>query len=151
MDASKMDLDALDLRPEGEYAAHLDALDNLTQLALLREEIQSILQRSTPPPPSWYTQRIRKIYTYAELNWAGFAADFEGKNTELYRTALHIQGRLAHLITEWSCGPDFSLEQYAALLNEIASLWTTYHTTYVGNETDEDILDIIQDMTHMHT
>ena len=151
MDASKMDLDTLDLHPVGEYAAHFDALDNLTQLTLFREEIQAILQHQAQPPLSWYTQRIRTIYTYAELNWAGFAADFEGKNTELYRTALHIQGRLAYLMTEWSCGPDFSLQHYAALLNEIAALWTTYHATYVGNETDEDILDIIQNMTHMHT
>ena len=129
----------------------MDLLDNLTQLTLFREEIQAILQHQANPPPSWYTQRIRTIYTYAELNWAGFAADFEGKNAMLHRTALHIQGRLAYLMTEWSCGPDFSLEHYAALLNEIDALWTTYHTTYVGNETDEDILDIIQNMTHMHT
>ena len=129
----------------------LESLDNLTQLTLLREEIQAILHHQVQPSSSWYTQRIRQIYTYAELNWNGFAADFEGKNAMLHRTALHIQGRLAYLMTEWSCGPDFSLTHYAALLNEIAALWTTYHATYVGNETDEDVLDIIQSMTHMHT
>ena len=127
----------------------LDELDNLTQLSVLIMEIHLIQFRSIQPDPLWYAQRFRKIAAYAELDWTGMAHRFQGKNPFIHESSLQILYHLNQLQYEWGSSPTFSLAPYAALLTKINTLWEHYQREYIGNESDEDVLDLIEQMTHM--
>jgi hypothetical protein len=132
-----------------EDLERLDELDNLTQLTVLIMEIHIIQLRSIPPTPDWYVQRFRKISAYAELDWAGMARRFQGKNPLIHNASLHILLDLHQLQYEWGSSPEFSLHAYASLLTKINELWGHYQREYIGDETDDDVLDLIEQMTHL--
>lgn len=132
-----------------EDLERLDELDNLTQLSVLIMEIHVIQLRSISPAPEWYAQRFRKIAAYAELDWTGMARRFQGKNPFIHESSLQILHYLHQLQYEWGSSPTFSLTAYASLLIKINELWSHYQREYIGDESDEDILDIIEQMTHM--
>jgi hypothetical protein len=132
-----------------EDLERLDELDNLTQLSVLIMEIHIIQLRSIPPAPEWYIQRFRKIAEYAELDWTGMAHQFQGKNHLIHTSSLQILHHLHQLQYEWGSSPTFSLSAYAGLLTNINKLWEHYQREYIGEETDGDILDLIEKMTHM--
>jgi hypothetical protein len=132
-----------------EDLERLDELDNLTQLTVLIMEIHIIQLRSVPPTPEWYAQRFRKVAAYAELDWTGMAHRFQGKNHIIHNASLHILHDLHQLQYEWGSSPTFSLHAYASLLTKINELWEHYQSEYIGDETDEDVLDLIEQMTHM--
>jgi hypothetical protein len=74
---------------------------------------------------------------------------FQNKDPYLHETAAAIANMLETLLDEWSVSPVFNLATYARVLYEMDRLWRYYHKQYVGDETDEDIVDIIESMTHM--
>jgi len=93
--------------------------------------------------------RATKLECYDTLNWREFADTFYQKNEQLYSLGHRIRMRLDQLLQEWEEGHAFSLYTYGMMLNDIHALWTHYSTHYVGMETDDDVLDLIRDMTHL--
>lgn len=127
---------------------HLDTFNNATQLSLLLQEIKRILRHGSPPPSEWYEARVQKLQAYDTLGWREFANEFHHKNPHLHALGHTIQNRLDQLMEEWNHHHTFHLFVYAAVIEEIRDLWTYYSTTYIGNERDEDVIDLIQAMTH---
>jgi len=50
---------------------------------------------------------------------------------------------------EWSVSPIFNLSTYYQLIFCIETVITIYQTNYIGNETDEDMADLILSMAHL--
>jgi hypothetical protein len=132
-----------------DHLDHIEHADNLGQLNILYYEIHHISYRKISPCAEWYIERAPYLQRYDTLNWREFAEEFRGKNTQLHSTSLQIRARLDALLEEWSISSSFNLFQYAAVLTEIRQLWNHYETTYVGGETDRDILSIIKGLTHL--
>lgn len=127
----------------------LEQYDNYTQLTYLRREIQDILFRTIQPSEEWYRDRIRKVVTYSELDWTGMALRFDGKDHHLHHVATRIVELHDVILEQWSVSPHFHLPTYAHLLEEIDHLWDYYRNQYVGEETDEEVIELIENLTHM--
>jgi hypothetical protein len=127
----------------------LDQYDNHTQLILLNKEIQYMMIYGIQPAESWYQDRIRYVYTYSELGWKNMSTRFHNKDDYLYRQSQLIADMLEALLQEWSTSPEFNRCTYARLLYEMDRLWRYYQTQYVGNETDDKVVDLIEGLTHL--
>ena len=57
--------------------------------------------------------------------------------------------QLKQLMAEWDYRPTISLPVYYRVLHDIQDVWRRYQTQYVGEEEDVDIVDVIEQMTHM--
>jgi ribulose bisphosphate carboxylase small subunit len=127
----------------------LENMENTKQLEMLIEEINYILFHGYTPPEEWFEERFFKIYTYADLDWAGLAARFEDKNIYLHQSAQRIIHMLAHLIDEWSRGSSFDLGCYREVLHEIEKTWNSYRENYIGLEKDMDVIHLVEGMAHL--
>jgi hypothetical protein len=132
-----------------EQLTQLDQYDNETQLILLNKEIEIILAQNLLPPEAWYHNRIRKIVAYSELDWLGMASRFNGKNQYLHEAAMAIYQGLEKLLDQWSVSLFFAISVYGQVIQEINILWNHYQENYIGNETDSEVIDLIEDLTHM--
>jgi len=128
---------------------HLDELDNLEQLLVLNQEIELIFYHNYDPPDDWYQHRIQKIQAYFDLDWNGMAERFQNKNPMIVEASTHIRHMLYELLEEWSTSPSFNLTVYHRVIKLILELWQFYQTNYIGGEKDEDVIDLIEQMTHM--
>ncbi len=137
MESAEMQLEELEQHPEA------------TQLQLLVYEIDHFHEHGIQPSTDWYEARFLKIYAYSELHWQDLANQFQHKNDYIYETATKISEMLAYLIEQWGASPIFDLSVYYQLVHSMNELWEHYSTTYVGDEKDEDIVDLIAGMTHL--
>jgi hypothetical protein len=127
----------------------LDDHDNEYQLFILLQEIAFINSHQIKPTPEWYQIRVDKIYTYADLEWASISYQFYNKDPVMYNTAEHILSLLDFLMKELETTDIFNLLAYHTLLQSIHDIWGYYNGKYIGGETDDTILDIIKDLTHL--
>lgn len=128
---------------------HLEALNNYDQLLVLTQEIELIFYHQYDPPDDWYQHRIQKIHTYSEIDWLGMSARFQHKNPMIAEGSMHIHNMLQELLEEWSSSPSFTLSVYHRVLHHILEMWQFYQATYIGKETDDEVIDLIEQMTHM--
>lgn len=122
----------------------LHAVDKGTQLELLRREITYVLQHEIRVDQEWYEARTPFIYSYQTVDWSGMINRFNGKDPHMHLTASNITVLLALLEDQLSVSAYFNLHTYYKLLDEIHHIWTYYKQRYVGNETDEDVVDLIE-------
>ena len=127
----------------------LDTLGQLEQLHVLNQEIELIFYHNYDPPDDWYQRRIQKIQEYFHLDWTGMAERFQNKNPMIVEASTHIQQMLYELLEEWSTSPVFNVTVYQRVLKLILDLWQFYQANYIGEETDEEVIDLIEQMTHM--
>jgi len=127
----------------------MESHDNLKQLRQLNEEIHRIFLHELVPPDDWYEERADTLHLYAELDWIPYATRFYGKNDELHQLAVQIHTDLFYVLEEWSTSPHFSLVPYRRIIENIQTFWDTYSRLYVGDERDEEVIDLIEQMTHM--
>ena len=127
----------------------LEDKDNLTQLQLLNLEIQHIMEHGIQPDSQWYSERFLKIHNYSELDWNSFMQSFLNKNEFIVESSCKIMSLLHSLQEEWSCSPIFDLEKYYELLNEIHSVWSYFSENYMGQEEDQDVVDLIIGLKHL--
>lgn len=127
----------------------MEPKDNLQHLRTLREEIQLIFLHELVPPDDWYGERADTLHVYAELDWIPYATRFYGKNDKLYQLAVQIHTDLHHVLEEWATTPQFSLVPYRRIIENIQTFWDIYSQLYVGDERDEEVIDLIEQMTHM--
>ena len=122
----------------------LHEVDKGTQLELLRREITYVLQHEIRVDQEWYEARTPFIYSYQTVDWGSVISRFNGKDPHMHLTASNITVLLALLEDQLSVSAYFNLHTYYKLLDEIHHIWTYYKQRYVGNETDEDVVDLIE-------
>jgi hypothetical protein len=57
--------------------------------------------------------------------------------------------QLKQLMAEWDYRPTISLPVYYRVLHDIQDVWQRYRTQYVGEEEDEDVVGLIEQMTYV--
>jgi hypothetical protein len=57
--------------------------------------------------------------------------------------------QLKQLMAEWDYRPTISLPIYYRVLHDIQDVWRRYQTQYVGDEEDEDVVGLIEQMTYV--
>jgi len=137
-----MEIDTESYYPLNTHALH--ALDKAPQLEELRREIAYILQNRLQPTSEWHEARAPFIYSYQTVDWTGVVKRFDKRDGHMHLTASNILVLLALLEDQLSVSAQFNLHTYYKLLDEIHHIWTYYQKQYVGNETDEDMVDLIE-------
>lgn len=128
---------------------HLDELDNFPQLVLLKEESTHLQHHGLMPSVDWFHARFRYILLYQSINWQDLAREFEHKHAMIHTSSTTIYQILNYIHNEYETNETFNLTLYNQLLHLIHDVWITYSTTYMGDETDMDIVDLIAGMMHM--
>lgn len=134
-----------------EALKNLDNYSNLTQLLLLKSEIDHIVSHNCLPKEDWYNERIKYIRIYSQLNWNDLIQTFYGKDNYMFQMSMKIKNTCEVLLEEASTKPIFNLQLYYNLIHDIHSIWHHYFMKYMGEETDPDMIDLISNMTHMRT
>ena len=57
--------------------------------------------------------------------------------------------QLKQLMAEWDYRPTISLPVYYRVLHNIQDVWRRYRAQYVGDEEDEDVVGLIEQMMHV--
>ena len=132
-------------------AAATNGLGNLEQLLMLQEELTHFVEHGVDPTEEWYTVRYPYIELYAQLRWADFANTFREHDDYLYEFSMAIHMMLGELMHEYSTRPTFNFEMYCSAINSIAEVWDYYSKKYMGDETDLDVVDLIEALSFMKT
>ena len=127
----------------------LEDHDNEGQLFILLQEIAFINSNNIQPTQEWFQMRSDKIYMYADLEWATITYQFYNKDVIMYTTAERILTLLDILMKELETSDTFNRLAYHALLESIQYIWEYYNGKYIGGESDDTIIDIIKDLTHL--
>jgi hypothetical protein len=125
---------------------HLKDFNNLKQLDVLRREVGHIVAHGLIPPEGWYDERFEHINEYAHLGWGEMAKKFHNKDQYLHDTALYIMRLSDELLEERGTKPNFHIPTYHRMIHEIQNIWNYYSQVYKGQETDEDMMDLIEGM-----
>jgi hypothetical protein len=128
---------------------NLDEFDNLTQLKILRSEINHIILHNVIPDEGWFDERFVHIRIYSQLGWFELAHRFYGKDDFMFNKSKLINTLCIELLEEYSTKPNFTLNKYHTLINEISNIWQYYYKKYMGAEQDNDIINLIEEMTHL--
>lgn len=129
--------------------AHIKEKTNLQQLELLKKEIGHIMAHSANPCEGWFDERFEFIDTYSKLDWTGLMDRFKNKDNYIYETSLYIIRLIDELVEERESCPNFNLLTYYRIINNIYNIWNYYHHAYMGNETDRDVLDLIEGISFL--
>lgn len=119
------------------------------QLSLLIHEIKQIIIYNIPLDERWFTERMEFIHEYATIGWKEMSERLDGKDHYISTTSREIHHQLRQLMTEWDHRPTISLPVYYRVLHDIQEVWKQYQKKYVGDETDEEIVDLIEQITYM--
>lgn len=128
---------------------HIDELENFPQLVLLKQESSHLTIHGIMPSVEWFHARFRHILLYQSIDWQDLARQFEHKHNQIYTLSVTIYQILQYIINEYETKETYNLHAYNQVLHHIHDVWTIYSTTYIGDETDMDIVDLIAGMMHM--
>lgn len=123
-----------------------EAKENAKILDQLRQEIEHIMSHNLSPNEGWYDERYQYIALYSKIDWQGMMTKFQNKDKYIYETARYIMRHLEELVDERGTKPNFNLQTYYRVIHDIQNLWYYYSQTYLGDETDESVIDLIQGM-----
>jgi hypothetical protein len=129
--------------------ANIHDMSNEDQLELLIHEIKQVIIYNLPLDNGWYTRRMEFIYDYATIGWIEMSERLEGKDPFISNTSREIMKQLKQLMAEWDYRPTISLPVYYRVLHDIQDVWRRYQTQYVGDEEDEDVVGLIEQMTYV--
>lgn len=144
-----MDIDQLPDELIPTALSQKGAFNNYTMLRLLRREIAFIMKHGIQPVDEWYEERSEHIYNYCNINWPALQNKFNNKDHTIYATAKNIEDLLNTLVEELSVSVRFTLVRYYKMIEEIYHVWNYYRELYVGDEDDDNIVDLIESMTHL--
>lgn len=148
MNPNNVEMDYMaDDEQEQEQDAHESA--NVRELAMLRREIDTLMEREISPPALWYEHRYHNLQIYSELGWSSMAHRFHRLDRYIYDTSMNIMNNLEDLMESYYRTQCFHLRHYQHLIHDIQNLWNYYKSTYIGDETDSDVGDLIVGLTHM--
>jgi hypothetical protein len=131
----------------------LEEYDNLTQLKLLKKEINHIISHNVEPNEGWYDERFRHIRIYAQLSWIELAQKFQDRDQYIVETTAAIMKLCYDLMEECSVRPNFNLYNYYKLIHKISNIWQYYYSNYVSEEEDknedDEISKLVEGMTQL--
>ena len=128
---------------------HIDEYDNLKQLTLLKMEINHFMIHGITPHDEWFDERYKFIDTYSKLNWSDIAKKYHNKDQYMHGAAIFIIRCLDELIEERATKPTFNMRTYYNLIHTITSIWKYFKETYLTDEEDEDVDDLIIGLTNL--
>ena len=96
------------------------------------------------PTDDWYNKRFHYINTYASINWSDLSSRFNNKDEYINETAAHILELIADLVEERSVKREFNLAKYYRAILNIKELWAYYKDSYMGDESDTNVVDLIE-------
>lgn len=128
---------------------HIAEYDNAKQLELLKREINHIVIHNITPSEGWFDERFKYVHTYSKLDWADLAQRFHSRDSYIYGNAMGIIHSLSEIMEEYSMRPNFHLTTYYNAITLIYQVWNYYHRTYMGDETDDDVVDLIEKIRFM--
>ena len=134
---------------EQDTEEHLEKNSNVRELETLREEIDAIMEQGLSPPHAWYQKRYNNIQIYSELGWSSMAYRFQRMDRYIQNTAINIMNNIEDLLEEFHQKQHFNLRYYQHMVHDIEDLWTYYKTTYIGDESDPEVGDLIVGLSHM--
>jgi hypothetical protein len=152
MEEDDTDMNTSDNELEGDIEwelQHLKNFGNAKQLDLLRREVGHIVAHGLIPPEGWYDERFEHINMYSHLGWAEMAKRFHNKDQYLHDTALYIMRLSDELLEERGTKPNFHLTTYYNLIMNVQNIWNYYKQVYGGNESDTDMMDLIEGMSFL--
>jgi hypothetical protein len=128
---------------------HLQKNTNVRELEMLCREIDHLMAQGISPPESWYEKRYINLQVYSELGWSSMAYRFQRMDRYIENTSMNIMNNLEDLLEEYHQKGHFHLRHYQHAVHDIQDLWNYYKTTYIGDESDPDVGDLIAGLTHM--
>ena len=132
-----------------EQLQNLEDYTNATQLEILMKEADFMIENNIDGSHEWYDHRIDKIYDYNKLNWEEMYERFQNKDAYMQHSCAQIVQMTDYLIHQWSTDAVFDLKIYKSTLYGIHSVWKYYQSCFLGNETDGDVIDLIESMMHL--
>jgi hypothetical protein len=123
-----------------------DSQENINKLDQLRREIAHIIAHNLQPSEGWYDERYQYIDQYSKIDWRGMMTRFKNKDQYVHDTAHYILRLIEELVDDRGTKPNFNLHTYYRVIHDIQNLWYYYSQVYIGEETDESVLDLIEGM-----
>ena len=146
---ASMDIDQLPDELIPTALSQKNDFNNFTTLRLLRREITFIMKHGIQPVDEWYEERSEYVYKYCNINWFALQNKFNNKDHTIYAAAKNIEDLLNTLMEELSVSIRFTLVRYYNMIENIYQIWNYYSELYVGDEDDDNIIDLIESMTHL--
>ncbi len=141
MDIDESQNDEYEYEPLEEKLEHLGEYDNLTQLQLLIQEIDHLVDHAIQPPREWFETRMDHVLLYAGLNWRDLAD--QSFDSQLSDGAKRIVQCGVAIMDQWSTMPVFDLSEYYTLLHTVEETYTYFVTQYGEEKTDVDLFDVM--------
>ncbi len=123
--------------------------DNLADLQNLHEEATDMMRNNIQPTEGWYDDRYKYIYKYSHLNWDEMATKFKDKDNIMYHLCTTTKMYIRDILDGYSGTPNFDFSLYYTILSNIIHLWNYYSNKYVGDETDIDVIKLIESMSFL--
>ena len=130
-----------------EKLAHLSEYDNLTQLHILIEEVDRMLDHAIQPHILWFERRIDYVIAYSALNWRDLQQQsFDPYLAEFAQRVIQTGQRI---MDDWSVGPLFDISDYYTMLHTVDEIRAYYYEHYAKDETDPDLFGMIAGMERL--
>lgn len=126
-----------------------EQVDNLADLERLYAEATEMIAKNQPPTEGWYDDRYKYIYKYSHLNWDEMASKFLNKDQYIHDLCIQTKAHIQDILDGYSGTPNFDFRLYYIILTNILTLWRYYSNKYVGEETDTDIVDLVEALTFL--
>lgn len=123
--------------------------DNLRDLYRIHEEATYLLTNNLKPIDEWYTTRLKYIEKYSELGWEEMANRFRNKDNIVYDLCMRINMYIDDILQSYNKDKKFDFSVYYSVLCNIVNLWKHYSEKFVGQETDTDIIDLVEGLAFL--
>jgi hypothetical protein len=120
---------------------------NWDEFMELYQEAMQVALEQVQPSEGWYDRHFRYVYKYHMIDWNGLADKFKDKDNILYGLSTRTRDIIQELMDEYGGRPNFSFDNYYTMLCSIHNLWMYYKNTYIGEEDDTDVVDLVEMMS----
>lgn len=139
--------DEYDYESLEEKLEHLSEYSNLTQLQLLIQEIEFMMDHGLQPDAPWFERRIDYVIAYSALNWRDLTEQtFDERLATWCRTILQSGQKL---MDDWSVGPIFDISDYYTMLHAVEEARAHFFEHYAKDDTDVDLFQVIAGMERL--
>lgn len=139
--------DEYDYESLEEKLEHLSDYDNLTQLQLLIQEIEFMMDHALQPSQEWFERRIDYVIAYSALNWRDLAEQSFDERLAIWCRTIIRSGQ--KLMDDWSVGPIFDLGDYYTMLHAVEEARAHFFEHYAKDDTDVDLFQVIAGMERL--
>lgn len=139
--------DEYDYESLEEKLEHLSDYDNLTQLQLLIQEIEFMMDHGLQPDAVWFERRIDYVIAYSALNWRDLTEQtFDERLAAWCRTIIQSGQKL---MDDWSVGPLFDISEYYTMLHTVEETRAYFFEHYAKDDEDADLFQVMAGMERL--